>query len=159
GPRPIEDGLPGFSEGNFAAQFNFFGEPSHVTVGAPWGLNTNMVTITAWIHPNGGQLSSAAIVFNRGGGSDIQGLNMTTDGGSLGYTWNNDPGTTGFNSGLQPPQNQWSFVALVVTPTNATIHLMNTNGILSAGNILNHGPAAFAGATMIGDDSGTISGA
>ncbi len=160
GPRPVPDGFPGFSASNFAAQFSGFSEPSHVTVTSPWNINTNTVTLTAWIYPNSPQDDSAGIVFSRGSGSDVEGLNISTSGNStLGYTWNNDAGTTSWDSGLQPPINQWSFVALVVTPTNATISLMNTNGLISTTHVFAHVPAAFGGTTMIGDDSGTPSGA
>ncbi len=137
-----------------------FVEPSHVTLTSPWNLNTNTVTITAWIYPTSLQDNQSGIIFNRGGGSDVEGLNISTSGNStLGYTWNNDGGTTGWDSGLQPPVGQWSFVTLVVTPTNATISLMNTNGLLSSTHIFNHVVVPFGGTTMIGDDSGTTTGA
>ena len=160
GPQPTEDGLPGFYEGNAAAAFAIDTEPNHITMNSPWNFNTNTVTITAWINPNGAQGNSAGIVFNRGGGSDVEGLNYSANGDqTLSYTWNNDAGTTGWDSGLQPPSGQWSFVTLVVTPTNATISMMNTNGLLSSTHVFAHVPAAFGGTTMIGDDSGTTSGA
>ena len=158
GPRP-SDGYPGFSSGNASAGFFAFAEPSHVTISSPWNINTNTVTITAWINPNGGQDDLEGIAFNRGSGSDVSGLNTAGSGNStLGYTWNNDAGTINWDSGLQPPSGQWSFVALVVTPTNATIHMMNTNGLSSSTHVFNHANAAFGGTTMIGDDSGTTSG-
>jgi hypothetical protein len=159
GPRPVPDGFPGFSPSNYAAAFATFNEPSHVTVNSPWNLDTNTVTITAWIYPTSPQDNSAGIVFSRGNGSDVEGLNISTSGNStIGYTWNNDVGTTSWDSGLQPPINQWSLVALVVTPTNATIDMMNTNGLLSSVHVFAHAPAAFGGTTMIGDDSGTANG-
>jgi hypothetical protein len=153
GPRPLPDGFPGFSPTNDAVLFTQIDEPSHVTVNSPWNLNTNTVTITAWINPNTLEPPSAAIVFNSGSGGDIEGLNFSTSANStLGYTWNNDPGTTSWDSTLQPPPTQWSFVALVVTPTNATISLMTTNGLLSATHVYPHAVAAFAGTTTIGDN-------
>ena len=157
GPQPTEDGLPGFYEGNFAALFSIDTEQNHITMNSPWNFNTNTVTITAWINPSSAQGASAGIVFNRGGGSDVEGLNYTANGLTLGYTWNNDSGTTSWDSGLQPPVNQWSFVTLVVTPTNATISMMNTSGLLSSTHVFAHVPAAFGGTTMIGDDSGSTS--
>jgi hypothetical protein len=47
----------------------------------------------------------------------------------------------------------WSFVVLVVTPTNATIYLRNTNGPASAQVDHTHAPSAFAGETRIGNDA------
>ncbi len=160
GPRPVPDGFPGFSATNYAAGFFAFDEPAHIAMELPWNLNTNTVTITAWIYPTELQENSAGIVFNRGGGSDVAGLNFSTSGNStLGYTWNNDAGTTSWDSGLQPPVNQWSFVALVVTPTNAIVDMMNTNGLFSSAHAFAHPVDAFGGTTMIGDDSGTTTGA
>ena len=160
GPRPVPDGFPGFSSGNLASAYFPFVEPCHVTVTSPWNLNTNTVTLAAWIYPTSLQDNQSGIIFNRGGGSDVDGLNISASGNStLGYTWNNDAGTTGWDSGLQPPVGQWSFVTLVVTPTNATISLMNTNGLLSSTHIFNHVVVPFAGTTLIGDDSGTTTGA
>jgi hypothetical protein len=153
GPRPVPDSFPGFSSANDAAAFTGYDEPSHVTINSPWNLNTNTVTITAWINPASPEPNSAGIVFNLGSGNDIDGLNFSTSGNStLGYTWNNDAETTSWDSTLQPPDNQWSFVALVVTPTNATISMMNTNGLLSSTHVYPHAVAAFGGTTMIGDD-------
>src|SRR5262249_27145705 len=75
----------------------------------------------------------------------------------IGYTWNNEFDTYSWISGLVPPANQWSMVALVVTPTDATIYLMNTNGLQSASRKYNHVVQVFNGTTTIGDDSaGTV---
>ncbi|HSU54428.1 MAG TPA: immunoglobulin domain-containing protein, partial [Candidatus Dormibacteraeota bacterium] len=160
GPRPA-DGFAGFPATNAAAQFTGFNEPNHVTVGSPWNLNTNTLTITAWLNPlNTAATPLTGLVVNRGSGSDVEGLIFnSTVNSTLGYNWNNDPNTTGWDSGLQLPASQWSFVSLTVTPTNATINVMNTNGVSSATHTYPHTPALFAGTTMIGDDPGTTSGA
>ncbi len=96
------------------------------------------------------------MVFCRGG-TTVAGLNYsgTTDTNgnySIGYNWNDDPNTYNWMSGLVVPPNQWSFVALVVTATNATIYVVNTNGFQYAVNVYNHIPLAFDGNTLIGDD-------
>jgi hypothetical protein len=70
----------------------------------------------------------------------------------LGYHWNDDINTFTWQSGLVPPTNRWSLVALVVTPTNATFWLMNTNGITSATHSYNHVVQAFDAQTTIGND-------
>ncbi len=162
GPRPSPDGFPGFSTGNFAVHisFNDGDGNENVPVNSPWNLNTNTVTITAWINPDSSKTQNAfsTIAFNRGSGSDVGGFNYISNGITLGYTWNNDSGTTSWDSGLTPPAGQWSFVALVVTPTNATISMMNANGLISSTHVYAHANEAFGGTTMIGDDSGTPSG-
>jgi hypothetical protein len=163
GPTPAT-GFPGFSSTNLAVQFANGSTAENVTITSPWNLDTNAVTITAWINPNNGaENTSQQIVFSRGGDT-VAGLGFgaTLDANSLptlGYTWNNDPETYDWNSGLEVPVNQWSFVALSVTSTNATISIMNTNGLASATHVYSHPLQSFNGSTMIGDDPGDASGA
>lgn len=150
------DGLAGFGAGNLAASFTNATSGSRVSV-IPWSLNTNTITITAWIKPNGPQVGFEGIVFCRGVDT-IAGLNYSGNidaGGNytLGYTWNNEAETYTWDSGLVAPLDQWSLVALVVTPTNATIHVMNTNGLVSATHEYSHVVQSFNGTTLIGDDS------
>jgi len=150
------DGLPGFSAANKAANFFNLSGGSKITLPA-LNLNTNTVTMAAWIKPNGPQNPFEAIVFCRGGDT-VAGLNYSpgTDilgNTTIGYTWNNEGETYNWNSGIAAPFNTWSFVALVVTPTNATVHLMNTNGLVSATHTYPHVVESFNGTTLIGDDS------
>jgi autotransporter-associated beta strand protein len=93
----------------------------------PLNLNTNVLTITAWVNPNGNQTAFSGIFFN---GSAQSGLTFGS-GNQLGYIWNFAPSTYGFNSGLVLPANQWSFVALVIEPTRARLYMV-TNGVLSS---------------------------
>jgi hypothetical protein len=155
-------GYPGFASGNKAAQFANLNAAARVTV-TPWNMNTNTVTITAWVNPSGPQNPFNAIVFCRGGGT-VVGLNyagyLDANGNStLGYHWNDQLETRNWNSGLAAPPGQWSFVALVVTPSNATIHVMNTNGLASASQNFTHIVQSFSGTTLIGDDSAGAAGA
>jgi len=155
GPQPA-DGFPGFFDGNNAALF--FHGISSSTISAPaLNLNTNTVTITAWINPTAAEASLNTLVFCRGGGT-VAGLRYSSGldangNRTLGYAWNDETGPANWNSQLAPPQNQWSFVALVVTPTNATIYMINSNGLASAGLPYTHVPQAFSAATWIGDDA------
>jgi len=150
------DGLPGFAAANKAASFASMSPGSRITVPA-LNLNTNTVTIMAWIKPSGPQLTFEGIVLCRGGDT-VAGLNYTggTDIGgntAIGYTWNNEGETYNWNSGISAPATIWSLVALVVTPTNATVHLMNTNGLVSATHNYPHVVQSFNGTTFIGGDS------
>ena len=83
---------------------------------------------------------------------------QTNDDGDacLGYHWNDANDTYSWNSGLVPPQNQWSFVALVVDPvtTNATIYLINSNGLRSAVNTTTNNLAfqSFNASLHLGND-------
>ena len=143
-------GYPGFVTGNTAAQFAN-GSPNSRLPVLPWNLNTNTVTITAWIAPYAPVLPNEGFVVCRGPNT-VAGL-VCSSGGYLGYIWNNEQPTYGWNSGLVPAQGQWSFVALVVTPTNATVYMMNTNGLSASAHAYNHIVQPFDGTTLLGDDS------
>jgi hypothetical protein len=152
GPAP-GDGFPGFSANDAAA---LFPSPSGEITLAPWALNTNTATFTAWINPIGVQNPFAGLIYIVGG-ADGSGFNfcaggdVDTNGNStLGYTWNFDGGTYGWNSGIAPPQSQWSFVALVVTPANVTVYILNTNGVLIAGQNHSHPVEPFSAAPQFG---------
>lgn len=85
-------------------------------------LNSNTITLTAWIKRQGAQTDFAGILFARGGNT-TSGLSITSDN-QLRYHWN-DTGY-GYSSGLIVPDNEWVHVALVIAPTNAKIYL---NGV------------------------------
>ncbi|MGC9940969.1 MAG: LamG-like jellyroll fold domain-containing protein, partial [Verrucomicrobiota bacterium] len=150
GPTPLL-GFPGFEASNTGAGVVNGVANSFITVPA-LNLNTNAITITAWIYPIGTPANYCGLVFCRPGG-DASGLNFTS-GGQLGYTWNqNNQNTWSWLSGLVPPLQQWSFVALVISPQNAIIYLCNTNGIQSATNEVASSAEAFNATSLIGDDS------
>jgi regulation of enolase protein 1 (concanavalin A-like superfamily) len=149
GPQPPD--FLGFEVTNTAVQLANGVSNSWLTMPA-LNLNTNTVTITAWIYPIGSQAAYAGLLFCRNG-STVAGMNYDGAGADLGYTWNNNQNTWGWSSGLQPPANQWSFVALVVQPSSAVMYLFNTNGTLSTTNFLSHQNQAFAGSGTIGTDT------
>lgn len=126
GPQSLA--FPGFETNNTAIRFNYT-SGSYLTMPA-LSLNTNMVTITGWINPTGNQAGWAAIAFCRNG-STVAGLDFGPGSipNELRYHWNNSRFDR--STGLAAPTGQWSFVALVVTPTNATIYL-GTNGLLNS---------------------------
>ncbi|MGZ5507729.1 MAG: LamG-like jellyroll fold domain-containing protein [Limisphaerales bacterium] len=146
GPRSPT--FPGFENNNYAAQFG--GNPSWVTI-PPLNLNTNAVTITAWLYPFGSQASYTGIFMCRPA-NDASGFNYTS-GNQLGYTWNNNSSATwSWRSGIVVPPNQWSLATLVVTPSAASVYLLNTNGFFGATNTLGHSSESFSTSSLIGDD-------
>jgi len=157
GPLP-SGGYPGFADPNGAAEFahgSTYTE-SRVNV-APWNLNTNAVTFTAWIKPTGPQNEFNALVFCRGGGTtsgfNYSGSTNAEGNFTLGYTWNNDGATWGWNSGITATPGEWSLAALVVTPTNASVYVATSNGVLASTHVYNHVIQSFSGTTVIGNDS------
>jgi len=157
GPRPAD--FLGFELTNSAAEFTNNVTNSWVTIPA-LNLNGNTVSITAWIYPIGSQADFTGLLFCRSG-TTVAGLNYGGSGssstGTIGYTWNNLMSTWNWNSGLMPPANQWSFVALAVQPTQATVFLFTTNGLQTATNVLIHAVQSFAGSGTIGEDTFSVS--
>lgn len=81
-------------------------------------LNTNTLTITAWIKPDGIQPDYSAIFMHDG---QTAGFNFRPGDNSLGYHWPN--GQWWWNSGLIAPSGEWSHVAMVVEPSGITLYL------------------------------------
>jgi hypothetical protein len=155
-------GFPGFAATNTAAEFFNMQDASQVTVPS-WNLtNVNTVTITAWIYPNNNEAGHAY------GGIGYLGLvicSSQASSGGLGLAYSGNQDASGnytlacvwngnlWDSGLAAPPGQWSFVALVVTPTNTTLSVMNTNGVLTATSAGANAVASFNAPTLIGDNS------
>jgi hypothetical protein len=87
------------------------------------------------------------------GGSNLTNANMLT------YIWNGDSSATyGFVSGLSIPSNQWSFVAVAISPTNAALYLINANGFQTTNNAIAHTSQNWNGVGRIGNDANTAPG-
>ena len=131
---------------------------SWVTV-PPLNFSNNTVTFTAWLYPTytvtATQADWAGIIMTRTGIAAGIGYGGTgqTNSGMLAYTWNgNSSATYGFNSGLAIPFNEWSFVAVAISPTNAAFYLVNAEGFQTTNNPIAHTAQAWTGAANIGDD-------
>ncbi len=114
---------------------------SHITV-------TNL-TIAAWVYSGGGQPNDSAIFFHRGG--SVFGLSVFPDDNTLKYTW--DGGNYNFQTGLALPINKWAFVAMVITPTDASIYLHDGTGMQTTNNPASHGVGTLDAASYVGWDS------
>ena len=102
----------------------------------------------------------------------MNGLNYAGSGAanSLGYTWDNNSSTTyNYVTGLSIPSNQWSMVALAVSPSNSVFYVANTNaGLITATqNMLQGGTNAavstnsyqsWGGSMTIGSDLNSVPG-
>jgi hypothetical protein len=149
GPRPPT--FPGFNSDNTAVQIGGAAAPGHVAVPTP-ALNTNTVSIVAWINPAAAQADYTGILMTRAG--TLAGFGYTT-GNQLGYTWNNNNAATwGWNSGLRPTDNEWSLAVLVVNSNRATIYLGSGGTISAAINPIAHTAEAWGSLARIGDDTG-----
>ncbi len=88
----------------------------------PLNLNSNQVTLSAWIKPDGTQHDWAGLVFTR---SDLStcGLSILTTN-EIRFHWNGN--RWWIATGLTVPDKEWSHIALVVSPTSATVYV---NGV------------------------------
>jgi hypothetical protein len=121
------------------------------TLGSPTlPPNTTNITITAWIEPEfvAVQNNNAGILMMDSGGQ-LDGLMFSTSD-YLGYTVDGIRGAP--TSGLTPPSNQWSFVALTIANTNYTLYLGTTNGLVSAAFTGTNAYQAWGQALDIGGD-------
>jgi Concanavalin A-like lectin/glucanases superfamily/Immunoglobulin I-set domain/Immunoglobulin domain len=154
GPQP--PAYPGFEAGNHAVGFDGSGA-GHVNLGA-LNLDTNTVTITAWVKPNGQQAPYAGIVFNRTATTTAAGLAIDAAGGlDVAYDWNDDNATYNWPSYLTMSDSDWSFVGLVVQPDQASMYLANGANVstfTSATNYVPHANQPFESWTWIGGDPG-----
>ena len=137
--------FPGFDAGNTAYYF-----PSNTSVAIPaLNLNTNAVTIAAWIKRNGSQADGAGIFACRAGTTSME-LGLTSANAPR-ISWNGFVYTSGY-TGMVVPDNIWTFMVLVVTPTQFRV-FMATNSALIAGTNSDTNPnMAFAGVSYLGYD-------
>ncbi|MBP7948061.1 MAG: autotransporter-associated beta strand repeat-containing protein [Verrucomicrobiales bacterium] len=112
-------------------------------------LDSNTVTLCGWIKREATQVNLAGILFDRS--SSGHGINLTS-GGELRYHWNG--AQSDWASGLTPPVGVWTFVALVVEPSKATIYMNSGSGFTSAVNTTAHGSAKFSTVHVGSDPTG-----
>jgi len=149
GPRPA-DGFNIFEAANTALMTS--AADSWVTTPA-LGLTVNTLTMTAWINPIS-HVDRAGIVFVRAGQA-ATGMNFIGTG-NLNYHWLDNAATYNWDSGLNVPLNQWSFVALVVEPAQGTMYLINTSGSQSAVNVVANAVRTFSDTIRIGGDPNNV---
>jgi len=100
-------------------------------------------TFLAWVYSTQTQPDYTNVLMSRNGmGSATNyatGMNFPTGGNnSVGYHWNDNGGTYGWDSGLGVPNNAWSMMAVTVSPTQAIAYLGKSSGITTATNTNSH---------------------
>ncbi len=120
----------------------------YVQAGSNLNLNSNTFTASTWVRRNGAQVDFSGLMYWRGGTTSC-GLSITSSNG-LRYTWDEQGGSYNFNTGFTIPDQVWTHIALVVTPTNATVYM---NGV-GATRTATHLPEAFDTPLQIGYDNG-----
>ena len=108
-------------------------------------LQSNTITMAAWVKPNGTQVNYTEILFDRG--SSAVGIDIVD--GQLCYHWNDSQYS--YRSGLVLADGEWNFVVMAVSPTEATFYLGDQNGTLkSAQNVTSHSNARLTSSFAIG---------
>ncbi len=105
-------------------------------------------TMAGWVNPNGNQPAWSAFLMTRGSAT---GLNINPDTGNLalGYHWGDASNTWSYRPGLSVADNEWSFVAVTITPTEAVFYL---NAQETATNAVSHGSVNWNANVYIGGD-------
>lgn len=117
----VADSIPGHT-------LSLDGINDYAATKTPLNLNSNTVTMTAWIKANGAQNDWSGLMFCRGGNT-TSGISIKNDN-ELRYHWNG--GGYSWSSGLYVPNNEWTHVALVVSPSSVKIY---KNGVAATRNI------------------------
>lgn len=105
------------------------------------------LTMIAWIKPTSAINDYTTLLFDRG--KSAVGLNIA--GNQLCYHWNDN--YHDYRSGLYPAIDQWNFVAMAVSPTQATFYLGDSAGNLTtAHNTANHTAITLTSSFTIGGD-------
>ena len=121
-------------------------------------LNSNTVTMTAWVWRRGDPGIYAGVFVSRAA-STTAGISTgsTLEAGGWGvnnllaYNWNDDRAGWSFNSGLLIPEKEWTFVGVVIEPDRATLY-MSDGELQSAVNPIAHQIEEFDGIAYIGYD-------
>ncbi|MGA2061522.1 MAG: LamG-like jellyroll fold domain-containing protein [Thermoguttaceae bacterium] len=142
---------PTWTAGEFNGGLALNGTSQYVTVPA-LNLNSNAVTMSGWVKRNGTQSDYTGIVFYRNGSGTASGISMRSTG-QLAYHWNDSSSSWSWSSGLTVPDGVWTFVALVITPSNATMYMQPAGAAMqSAVNTASNAAQAFSGVAYIGQD-------
>ena len=146
--------LPGLDANQFALA-TFANTANSYVLASGGNIVASNLTYTMWINPSGPVQNWAGLLMDRsaaGEGFSFGGATDVTGMSELGYTWNQNTSWS-WDSFLFPPANQWSFVALVIQPSQATLYLINSNGVQTASDVIAHDAERFANAWHIGDDA------
>ena len=130
-------------------------DANSVVTAPPLNLNTNTVTMIAWLNPANGQDQYASLMVWRSSAAFGLLAYQPSPGApnTLSYIWNN----VGWyeNSGLVLPTNQWCMAAFVTTPTNNTLYLGAQGALNRYVSVNSNPPGAFDTSMSIGSDSGS----
>lgn len=148
---PVRGQWAGFEADNKSVGLN----GTSTLVSIPGFASTlDSATFVGWIKRVGSQVNSSPFMLQRATGSPATGM-VVDFGNRLGYVWNDDAGSYSFNPGADflIPENVWTFAAVSVSPTEASLYLGSTNGLKTVTRTASHAPHDFSfGSLQIGRD-------
>lgn len=115
-------------------------------------VTTDTLTLMAWVYPTS-TLRSCLLYDRLGTGLGKQTTGLGLIDGQLTYHWNDRSQSYSYRSGIYTILNEWNFVAMTVSPTEATFYLGNSAGFVSATNVGTHPATLFEAPFMLGGDS------
>ncbi len=153
---PLRGQFAGFETDNRSVALN--GSSGLISIPG-FATSTDTATFVGWIKRSGSQGNASPIILQRAAGSPATGL-VVDFNNRLGYVWNDDAATYSFNPGADffIPDNVWTFAAVSISPTEATMYIGSTNGLRAITRTGAHAPHDFSfGPLQIGRD-GTSTG-
>ncbi len=142
-PGPQAPLFPGFASNNTAVQLRN-GVASNFVWLPPLNVTTTNLTVLTWIYPTSNERANGIFSYRavHAGGNPclVFGYHDDASPTYMNYDWNSDT-SSAWNwstSGVKPPQNQWSLVALTICGTNAIIYSMNSVAWQAGTNTLAH---------------------
>ena len=114
----------GFESGNTA--YSFSGSGTYVSLPA-LNLSSN-ITLTAWVQPNAAQSANYPGVISWSSGGNTISLGFGNGNNRLTYVRN---GSVYSSSTLLVPTNQWTFIALALSPTNAVLYMATNSNLIT----------------------------
>ncbi len=143
-------GEPTWKDGHFGKALAFDGQNDTVQIPA-MNLNTDAITICAWIKPDPQTAQIPGIVFCRADNT-VAGINLLGD--RLRYHWADSDKTWGWDSGFRVPfDGVWMFTALTVQPHKGMLYFaLEDADLQSSENLLSHPVEPFDGPLYLGRD-------
>lgn len=101
---------------------------------------TNTVSFCASVFMSNTGYIFPGIIFSRDYGAAASGLQIVGTGSQIGYSWNDQGSTYGYNTGINLSLNTWTHIVLTLTSSNARWYI---NGTLSNTYVNSHATATF----------------